>query len=96
MVEYATLTRLSPQFESGWPHNCMPCSFVLLDLISFEAECQNFKRLKNYPMILCKINCVGEIGPMVEWFTMPACHAVWYGFESRWDRNRLRIDCKFN
>lgn len=24
-VEYATLTRSSPQFESGWPHSCMPC-----------------------------------------------------------------------
>ena len=25
-------------------------------------------------------------GSMVEWFTIPACHAVWYGFESRYSR----------
>ena len=28
-------------------------------------------------------------GGMVEWFTIPACHAVWYGFESRYLRKML-------
>lgn len=28
---------------------------------------------------------------MVEWFTMPPCHGVRCGFESRWSRQKIRV-----
>ena len=32
---------------------------------------------------------------MVEWFTMQACHASWYGFESRYLRQNLKFVIMF-
>lgn len=32
-------------------------------------------------------------GTMVEWFTMPPCHGVRCGFESRWSRKYIVLQC---
>ena len=56
----------------------LPTKELIVDVFMMEISANH-----SNPVVERSCDC---FGPMVEWFTMPACHAVWCEFESRWDR----------